>query len=94
MQDSTYKIIKVTEENNVVTITYLCNREPLPHSLFQCSFAVDENQYVIYEILQYSLISEDFLDIRGLYSTQLEQAIAQTLCEHMSDQSYIHQFSS
>jgi hypothetical protein len=94
MLDFAYKIVKVTEEDNVLIVTYLCNRDPIPYSLYQCSFVVDGDQYVIQEILQYCLITENFLDIRGLYSAHLEQSIAQTLCEQISDELYIEQFSS
>ncbi|MFZ3589592.1 hypothetical protein ACOI1C_09975 [Bacillus sp. DJP31] len=79
MNSPLYQIVNVIENDNVVTVNYLCKNDPIPYSLFQCSFETDGTNYSIQEILQYCLKSEDYLDIRGLYSSDLEQSIAENL---------------
>jgi hypothetical protein len=87
MKNSTYKIMNVIENNNIFTITYICNNDPIPYSLFQCSFAVEENHYSVYELLHFCMKAEDFLDIHGLYSSEFEQMIMSSL--HQQIPNYI-----
>ncbi|WP_246938506.1 hypothetical protein [Bacillus pinisoli] len=79
MTDSTFKIVTKNEETNSTTIVYLCQNDPLQDSLFQCSFSKDNNDYVVTEHLQYCMKSENFLDIQGLYSNELQQEIITAL---------------
>ncbi len=76
---SLYQIVNMEESKNILTVNFLCNKEPIQYSLLQCSFAFDEYQYSIHEILQYCLKSEEYLDIRGLYSSEYEQFIVHNL---------------
>jgi hypothetical protein len=79
MQNNIYKIVNIIEDNNVLTITYICNNDPIPYSLFQCSFGIEDDHYFVYELLHYCMKTEDFLDIHGLYSSQFEQSIMSSL---------------
>ncbi|WP_456275796.1 hypothetical protein [Bacillus sp. AK128] len=82
MGDSPYKIIDKTENENATTIVYLCENDPVEHSLFQCSFINKEDYYEVKEHLHFCLKTEDFLDIKGLYSNDLEQSIIAKLNEN------------
>lgn len=84
MDDQVYQIVSFIENDLVLTVNYLCTSDPIQYSLFRCSFSLEENHYSIFEILQYCIKLEEFLDIRGLYSLDLEQSIAQKLCEQLN----------
>ncbi|MBM6618140.1 hypothetical protein [Bacillus suaedaesalsae] len=84
-----YKIVNVEEDGNTVTITYMSNDDPIPYSLFQCTFKNDEDQVVINELLHYCMKTENFLDIKGLYSSSFEQSLVQSLQEEIVNQADI-----
>jgi hypothetical protein len=86
MHDTTYKIVNVLEKENVITITYICNNDPIPYNLFQCSFSIEDNQYSIHELLHYCMRTEDFHDISGLYSSEFEQKIVGSLHHQILNQ--------
>jgi hypothetical protein len=77
--EPTYKIINITENDETMTVTYLCSNDPIQDSLYQCTFSNKLNQYNIKEHLQFCIKNENFLDIQGLYSQHLEQSIVNSL---------------
>lgn len=84
MTDSTFKIINKTQNEDTTTVVYLCPNDPVQESLFQCSYSQVENEFLVTEHLQYCIKSEDFLDIQGLYSKDLQQNIITSLNNHVT----------
>jgi hypothetical protein len=79
------QIVSFIENGNCITVTYLNRNEPLIHSLYRCTFQqAEDHSYELSELLHYCLESEEFLDIRGLYSTTLEQSIMSSLESQIS----------
>ncbi|KAA0546638.1 hypothetical protein FZW96_15490 [Bacillus sp. BGMRC 2118] len=86
MVEKPYKLVNVEENNNAVTITYMNTSDPIPYSLYQCTYKKDEDWFMIDEWLHYCMKSEDFLDIKGLYSSNFEQSLLQSLQEEIINQ--------
>ncbi|MFD1735492.1 hypothetical protein ACFSCX_02845 [Bacillus salitolerans] len=83
--ETNLRIVQLQEHNNSFTVTYFNQDEPLLESLFQCTFQRQSSlEYTIQELLQYCIQTEEFLDIKGLYSTSLEQITAKSLYSSFS----------
>lgn len=84
--DKPYKIMNVEENESTITITYMSNYDPIPYSLFQCTYEKDDNHYIVNQLLHYCIKSEDFLDIKGLYSSSFEQSLVHSLQQELTNQ--------
>jgi hypothetical protein len=83
MNNHRFKIVNVSENNKLITITYITTDDPIPYSLFQCSFSIEDHRYSVREFLQYCIKEEDFLDIHGLYSSDFEQGMVDSLYQQI-----------
>lgn len=79
MEHSNYKIIDIEINNYFITITYISLKEPIPYSLYKCSYSKKNQESNTLEFLQFCMKTEEFVEISGMYSQPLQKSIRDDL---------------